>query len=127
MAITDDVVGISDLEARLGRKLSGADVARAQENIDDTYALVTGRALLSDPVTEPQKVVVARVALRAFNNPNGYRSQTSGPFSVTYSSDSNPGVYLTPSDVAEMRGGRRGSARSMSMSTPYDYIPEEPV
>lgn len=122
MAITGQVT-VADLEVRLGRTLGDSESARASADIDDTYALAEAHGLLAEPPTSGQLVTVARVALRAFRNPDGIRQESLGSRSVTYADDSRPGVYFTSSDVVAMRGADRASVYSVKLVTPADRVP----
>ena len=119
------MVDVGDLEAKLGRVLTGADRRRAESDLEDAYALASAEGLLSVPETVAQGVVLKRVALRAFGAPMGTRriSQESlGSRSVAYEAGSTAesGVYFTAEDRAAMRGRPRAAAYSVRLTTPQD-------
>lgn len=113
------MVTVADLEVKLGRTLTGEQFDRAQSDIDDAYALAEGHGLVSEPPTPAQNVVIRRVAVRSFRNPDGVRQESLGSRSVSYSDDAKPGIYFTAQDVADMRG-RRASTYSVRVTTPAD-------
>jgi hypothetical protein len=122
------VVVVSDLEAKLGRQLTGADRARAESDLDDAYALASAAGLLSDPETAAQRAVIKRVALRAFGSPDGVRvitQETIGSRSVSYSDNRgvSSGVFFTAEDRAAMRGRPISGAYSVPLTTPSDHLP----
>lgn len=114
-------VTTSDIEDRLGRSLSVAEVIQVESYIDDAYGLAEAHEWLSSPETAAQTAVIKRVVLRAFRNPSGVTQQTAGPFSVSYGSTARPEVYFSAEDVADMRGVRSG-VYSLRLTTPADHV-----
>jgi hypothetical protein len=103
---------IADLETRLGLAegaLVDADLARATAAIADASELVRveGRVPWVDATGTPTAppavvVVVLQVAMRVYNNPNGYSSETVSADGATYSNSNNQqalGIYLTADEL----------------------------
>lgn len=99
---------VSELEKRLGVEvgsLTGTDLVRAEAALDDVSDLVraeSGRNWVLDngvPLVPPSvKVVVLAVALRVFNNPTNYTSESAGDYS--YQADPKAvGLMLTDDEV----------------------------
>lgn len=103
---------VAELETRLGLDtgtLADTDLARATAAIADASTLVrvqgrvpwvdaTGNPIAPDAVV----VVVLQVALRVYNNPNGYTSETVSADGATYSNSNNQqalGIYLTAEEL----------------------------
>lgn len=83
-----DLADVDALQARLGRSLSGADLARAEAVISDVSALARAEAEQGWPdapsgVPADVVAVVLAAARRGFENPEGFISQTMGPLSAT--------------------------------------------
>lgn len=109
MAAGDALIEVSDLEARLGRSLSGADLARATALIEDASGLVFILLGTEDPwptgIPLGAKAIVCLMAIRAFENPRGLGAETLGDYSWQAS---NGGVFYT---AAEARALRRAYGR----------------
>lgn len=97
------LASVTDLEARIGREFSDAELSRIYALLDDASALardVAGKTWI-DPVTEellpvPGSVrwAVLRAAERAVRNPQGFSSESAGDYSYQRTGV-EPGVYLT--------------------------------
>jgi hypothetical protein len=96
---------VSDLETRLGLEvgsLAGIDLARAQAALDDVSALVrdesAGRTWLDDTgaAAPPPgiKVVTIQAAMRVYNNPDNYTSESVGDYSYQREQGTTS-LYLT--------------------------------
>lgn len=92
---------VDDLAAWVGATIDGED--RAEALLMAASALV--RAEVGATVTDawetvPSEVeaVVVQVAARVWFNPQGAFAQTTGPFTVTWGSLSESGVYLTKAE-----------------------------
>lgn len=108
-----------DLEYRLGREFTDAELPRVEAALDDASALVrleAGRTWI-DPVTglvtglpDAIKTVVLRVAERVIRNPQGFRSESAGDYSFQRYDDDSGGPYLTDRELAIIRKaiGRTG-------------------
>lgn len=102
---------IPELEARLGRVLTGAELDRANGLLDDASALVRdvagktwidpGTGLL-EPVPGSIRWVVLRAAERAIRNPQGFSSESAGDYSYQRTGV-EPGVYLTEGEEKAIR------------------------
>jgi hypothetical protein len=115
-------VTVADLERRLGRSLFGADYDRAEADIEDTAALVSALFHLTDPPQPLALTLIARVALRAFKNPNGVTQESLGSRSVTFAdTDRKPGVYLTTDELGWPLP-RRSKVYSVRLTTPQDHL-----
>ena len=103
---------IAELETRLGLTagtLADNDLARATAAIADASELVRveGRVPWVDATGTPTApaavvVVVLQVAMRVYNNPNGYASETVSADGATYSNSNNHralGIYLTADEL----------------------------
>lgn len=106
MTITPD-----DLATYLGSEVVDA---RAQMLIDQTVILATA---IVDPLPAGSDAVVLSSASRAYANPIGVISETTGPFTVTRSS---PGVYLTRGERRTLRSlaGQGGGAFTINPMSP---------
>lgn len=83
-----DIADIDALQARLGRTLTGADLARGEAVLSDVSALARGVAdqeWPDAPTGVPADVIAVALAAarRVFDNPGGYVSETMGPLSAT--------------------------------------------
>ncbi len=132
---------VASMESRLGLtpgSLSGADLQRAEDALDDASILVRAEAATVSPGTTflaidgvtidaPDVIVTIarRVALRQYRNPDGYSSEGMGGGAYTYRyADDETSAYLTDREAAQIRqavsvmgGARRnfsGSARTPS-------------
>lgn len=105
-----DIADVEALQARLGRSLSGADLARAEALLSDVSALargVAGQEWPDAPTGVPADViaVVLAAARRSFDNPEGWIVQTMGPLSATRAS-SMVGDVFTKAEMAILRKAR---------------------
>lgn len=109
-----------DLEYRLGREFTDAELPRVEAALDDASALVrleAGQTWI-DPTTglvtglpDAIRTVVLRVAERVIRNPQGFRSESAGDYSFQrYDADDGGGPYLTDREIAIIRKamGRTG-------------------
>jgi hypothetical protein len=103
---------IAQLETRLGLAtgtLAGLDLDRATAALQDASDLVRaeGHIAWTDSTGTPEAppavvVVVLQVAMRAYNNPNGYASETVAADGATYSYSNNQqalSIYLTADEL----------------------------
>lgn len=121
------LVSLDEFAVRLGG-IAAADEDRAQACLDDASALIRDEAGAEDWVDddggleEVPGVIVAicvAVAIRAFRNPEGVRSETVGGYAVTYA-DASTAVYLTPGERAQVRrAAGRSSIGSVTLESPY--------
>jgi hypothetical protein len=109
---------IPELEARLGRVLTGAELERAEALLDDASALVrdvAGKTWIDpdtgllEPVPGSIRWVVLRAAERAIRNPQGFSSESAGDYSYQRTGV-EPGVYLTEGEEKAIRKatGKKG-------------------
>lgn len=100
-----------DFEARLGSRVSGSDELRALSLLDDASDLVrevAGRSYLDDNgslLAVPHTVmrVTVAAALRAFQNPGGFTSETLNGYTYQRRDDAaTSSVYLTETEVADI-------------------------
>lgn len=102
-------VTIADLEVRW-RPLTSEEQTVAQAVLDDAWALLVARAVgLEDRLNsgalsyDLAVAVVSAMALRVLRNPEGYVSETSGPFSYRRSEQTvaaGAGLFVTPDELA---------------------------
>lgn len=103
---------IAQLETRLGLAtgtLAGLDLDRATAALEDASELVRAEShrpwtdSTGTPTAPPAVVVVVlQVTMRAYNNPNGYASETVAADGATYSYSNNQqalGIYLTADEL----------------------------
>ena len=113
------------LEARLGAPVEDADRPRALAALEDATVLVLAEvsartAALWEAGAAPRVVelVVLTAARRGFENPRGILSETLGEHTVSVSSSTANGVYLTSLEaatIARLANPRRvGSVRTPS-------------
>lgn len=81
------LASVEDLGKRLGRTLAvdTPDFLRAEADLEDisTFAMsVAGVEWTDETVPDDVRVVVLGAAKRKFQNPEGYRSETAGEFTV---------------------------------------------
>jgi hypothetical protein len=120
------LVSLEDFALRLGG-ISASDEERAQAVLDDASALIRAEAGEDwvddeDTLENVPEVIVAvtvAVAIRAFRNPDGVRSESIGTYAVTYA-DTSTAVFLT---AGERRTVRRAAGRmtmgSIELEGPY--------
>lgn len=100
---------VGDVEIRLGREVTGDELARVEILIIDASAIVRAYVVCPLPIPTPPAVagVVATIVVRALARagadepiPIGHMQQTSGPFSTSYSEDVASGdvAWLTKMD-----------------------------
>lgn len=132
------LVTVAALERKLGLDpgtLTGSDLVRAGEALDDASALVRDEgkewvALDGVTITAPAAVlkVVRDVALRAFRNPDGYQGENVGDYGYQYAKG-QAGDELTDREVAIVRraAGRSAGSGVYTIRTPSAYeTPGEP-
>lgn len=132
------LVSLEDFALRVGG-ISAADEDRAQAALDDASALVRAEAgenwVDADDAIEavPDLIVTiaVAVAIRAFRNPEGVRSETIGNYSVAYA-DSSTAVFLTEGERRLIRraGGRTGIGSisiegEWTLNPAASYVPVE--
>lgn len=87
LAVAADVIGmfrpLSDAETTLAESLILRASAMLRNNAPTIDARIAAGTL--DPVLA--STAVAQMVIRVLKNPNSYRQQTTGPFSVTYDKD----------------------------------------
>lgn len=108
---------LEQFAARLPGGIDAADETRAQAALDDASALIRLEAgktwttddELDDDVPDIILTVCVAAARRAFNNPDGVRSESTGSYSVSLA-DSSGDVYLTKAERGHVRraAGRTG-------------------
>ena len=125
-----------DVEARLARALTDAEVTRLPSLLDDASALVIGycgQAFEPDPVPSPVSGVVARMVARLLAQGEvtpGLESTTeaAGPFSrgFKYGGGSSGDVYLSATDKTMLRPYRLGGGLSsvQLVGERYSITPE---
>lgn len=116
MALLPALVSLDDFALRVGG-VSASEEERAQAVLDDASALVRGEAGTEDWVDDdgaleavPDLIaaITVAVAIRAYRNPDGVRSETIGTYSVAYA-DTSTAVFLT-------EGERRAIRRTVGMT-----------
>lgn len=111
-------LSLEDVEPLLNRSLTDAERPRAEAFIAAMFALLTGRygAVLGERWATVKPLVVAYVAAaidRRFAKVNTLaESETSGPFSVRWSSASTTGAWFLDAELADLdrmfgKGGSR--------------------
>ena len=120
---------VSELEARLGTTLSGADLGRAMALLDDASALIrqeAGEDWVDDhgdleDVPAAVATICLAVAYRAFKNPDGVTQASLGDASVSYGrAGLGSSVYLNEHEVkAVRRAAGKSGALSVALATPY--------
>ncbi len=105
---------VASMETRLGLtpgSLTGADLQRATDALDDASVLVRAEAgldfLADDGVTidAPDVIVMIarRVALRQYRNPDGFVAEGMGSGAYTYRyADDETSAYLTADEVRQI-------------------------
>ena len=112
MNLSETLVGL------LGRPLSAAEIARAEAYEAAAVALLRARygtkfeERLLDAGPLFDAVIASAVARRLQQQSNGMESQTSGPFTVRYSSAISGGNWFLPGELRDLdavfgRGGSR--------------------
>ena len=108
---------LSALERRLGldeNSRTGPDKARAEDALSDALALVLAevseRTTIKWHASPPGvvEVVILKAARREFENPQGFRAENLGEYG--FQVDTASGVYLTASEVAQIRRAATGRA-----------------
>lgn len=104
------LVSLEDFALRLGG-IDASDTERAQAALDDASALIRAEAGTEDwvdaedaleEVPDAIVAITVAVAIRAFRNPDGVRSETIGNYSVAYT-DSSTAVFLTEGEKRVIR------------------------
>jgi len=102
---------VGDVEALLGRTLSGEEAKRAAVVLDDISGLVrdiAGRDFLSEDgtalvgVPHIVRAIVRRAAERAMRNPEGFSGESTGDYSYQRRGTED-GVYLTEAEERKIR------------------------
>lgn len=114
------LVGVADVEARMGRVLADSEAVRAQALLEDaTNLLQTDPELSVDADYDSGSLqletvvrVVASMVKRALSAPDGVKTEQTGPFAVTFD---NPNGDLFLRDSERVALGRRVSARTVRM------------
>lgn len=99
-----------EFAARIHGGIDDTDEPRAQAALDDASTLIRDAAdktwvtddELDDPIPDVLRIVCLAAARRAFNNPDGIRSESAGSYSVSLA-DSSGDVYLTKKEEARVR------------------------
>jgi hypothetical protein len=138
MAVLPALVSLDDFALRLGG-IDAADEDRAQAVLDDASALVRADACGEDWVDDDDELeevpdvivaIVVAVAVRAYRNPDGVRSESIGTYSVAYA-DSSTAVFLTEGERRLIRraAGCTGigsiSLEGEWTTNPAVYVPVE--
>ncbi|MFD6421038.1 hypothetical protein [Streptomyces sp. NPDC060198] len=99
-----------DLADRLGRDLTPTEERQAPVLIGDATAVILDRfpRYGTAPTVVSTKVACAMV-LRVLRNPDGKRQETIDDYSYTIDSSRSSGeIYLTPSEIEELRPAHSG-------------------
>lgn len=111
MALADSF----DVQARLGRALTDAEIVRVNALLEDASATVIGycRTTFEDAVPAAVAGVVAKMVTRSLTRASTLGQFTNreqvGPFAVGYSESSASGdVWMTAGDKLALRPYRRG-------------------
>lgn len=127
------LVSLEDFAVRVGG-VDASDEARAQAILDDASALIRVEAGDEDwvdangdleDVPEVVVAVTVAVAVRAFFNPQGVRSESIGTYAVTYA-DSSTAVFLTAGERRTIRRAA-GAAAIGTVTLEGAYAVEETV
>lgn len=109
---------VAELEKRLRLEvgsLEGTDLQAAEDALDDASALVRGVGLASwtaANVPDDVRLVVIRVALRQYRNPEGFRGEAMGSGAYSYTlADDETSAYLTGAEEATI-------ARAVAAASP---------
>ena len=107
---------IEDVQDRVGRTFSSDEAYQVSVLIDDASAIVL--ASFSSAATNPAAVmVVAGMVKRALTGSDGVKSETVGPYSVTYD-NAQGSLYLTAADRTLLGGVTRGVVGSVRLGLP---------
>lgn len=111
-----DLITTGQFEIRSGRTLSASQLIQIEALISDASALVIDIVNDSDttdiwtaatPASVPSSIVpvVVNMVLRAFENPNGYQSESVGSYSYSYGSGggADSGIFATRAEVRAIR------------------------
>lgn len=97
-----DLATIEQLQVRLGRTLSGTELALAQAALADASALVRTYGLpWPNPATAPDVAVSITLAAaeRRVRNPEGYRMEMEGSYQYQLPASAPTGVALTDAEI----------------------------
>lgn len=121
------LVSLDDFTLRLGG-LAAADEERAQACLDDASALIRTEAqtswvdddgALAETIPDAVVAITYAVAIRAFRNPEGVRSEQIGTYSVTYA-DGSTAVFLTDGERRSIRRAAGvGGLGSVELESPW--------
>jgi len=123
------LASVHDLIDRLGREVDDAERARAEAALEDASALVREEARQEWPTGAPAAVqaVVLTAALRVMRNPEGYNSETIGPYSYRRR-DSDLDVYLSEAEKAIVRRYRtRARTLWTQATTRYEHGADDTI
>jgi len=111
------LASVPDVEQRLGRVFTDAEIGRVTALLDDASELVrleAGRTWVDDdgnplPIPGAVRMVVLRMVDRAIRNPDGFSAESDGDYSYQRT-QVEPGIYLTDAERAILRRatGRTG-------------------
>jgi hypothetical protein len=92
---------------------------RASQLVRDTHPRVDARIASGVVSADTVGLTVLNMTARVMRNPNGLRSETTGPFTRAYDPDLASGLLtLTPADNALLTAPRRGRRRAGTIWTP---------
>lgn len=109
----------ADVEAILGRTLDAETTTRVERLLTLASGLVSavmGYTVDPDPIPAQVATITANAVVRVMVNPSGVQSQSAGPFSETFG-PSEPGLYLTAEELAELRRIRAGRQALYTIQT----------
>lgn len=106
-----DIADVTAFQARLGRSLAGADLARAAAAISDVSAWarsIAEQQWIDAPIGVPDDVVavVLSAARRVFDNPQGFVYETMGPMSASRAAAVVTGSPFTAPEIAILKKAR---------------------
>lgn len=115
-----------DVEARLGRELTTAEIARLPGLLEEASAIVEGYlgvVYTTDDTVPPQvAIVVSRMVSRALTTsiPDGVKSEAAGPYQRSYS-DGASSLWLSKYDKLALRNVS-GGVVSVPLRSERGYI-----
>lgn len=106
------LASVAMLEIRLGLAagtLADLDLARASAALSDASDLVRAEARMPwvDAAPPAVMVVVLQIAMRAYNNPNGYAGESYGQY-AWQADQQSLGIYLTDDELRTVQAARTG-------------------
>lgn len=121
------LVSLDDFALRVGG-VAAADEERAQACLDDASALIRTETqttwvdddgALEESIPDAVVTITYAVAIRAFRNPEGVRSESIGDYSVSYA-DGSTAVFLTEGERRMIRrAAGRGGLGSIELESPW--------